>query len=85
METWRVLCSLEEIRKHALKWVYREEWALSIIESHPEGAERDSLLAMFWNEVGVIARALRPLLPALERISTATEARFPGDMHLKWL
>ena len=64
-EAWRLL-EIEEVRKHAIKWVYREEWGRSLEESHPEGKERGDLLSKFWREVDVIEKALKPLIPALK-------------------
>lgn len=63
---WQLLLS-DELRPHAAKLYYSKEWARSLEESHPPGAERDALLAAFSRELGVIERALMPLLPALQR------------------
>lgn len=60
---WRLLLH-PGIYKHAVKWAHREEWARSIQESHPASAERDELLSRFWQEAGVVERALGPLLAA---------------------
>ena len=61
------MLALEEVRKHAVKWMYRREWAESIEESHPPGPQTAALLGGFWREVGVVERALEPVLPALRR------------------
>lgn len=63
-EAWR-LALHRDLRKHAVKWAYREEWERSLRESHPQGAALDQALATFWREIGVVERALAPLLPAL--------------------
>lgn len=65
-EVWDIVI-LEEVRKHAIKWVYRREWSQSIEESHAEGASKEKLLDVFWKEVDVIERALKPLLPTVEQ------------------
>ena len=63
-EAWRLLLH-PELRTHAAKWVHRREWEASIGESHPAGAALQAALATFGREVGVVERALAPLLPAL--------------------
>lgn len=75
-----MLC-LEEIRKHAAKWYYRDEWGRSIEESHPEGAERAALVEGFWKEVGMIGRALAPVLPALQAWNGAASER---ETRVQW-
>lgn len=54
-----------ELRKHAAKWVHRAEWERSLRESHPAGPALDQALQTFQTEVGIIERALAPLLPAI--------------------
>jgi hypothetical protein len=58
------------LRTFATKWLYREEWAQSLIESHPPTPDRDQMVNTFWKEVGVIQAALRPLLPVLQQAAT---------------
>ena len=53
------------LHKHACKWLYRQEWEASLVESHPPSPARDEVLGQFREEVGVIERALRPALPHL--------------------
>lgn len=64
-ELWEIL-RMEEVRKHAIKWVFREEWLASLIQSHPSGKEQTALIDRFKNEITVVEQALRPLLPILE-------------------
>lgn len=64
-QLWEIL-RMEEVRKHAIKWVYRDEWLASLIESHPSGNEQNALVDRFNAEMGIIEHALRPLLPNLE-------------------
>jgi len=81
------LLEIEELRRHAIKWVYREEWELSLLQSHPEGRERDELVARMKLEIEVIERALRPLLPFLEKWrSTNSGGRNMGfDCTIDWM
>jgi 2OG-Fe(II) oxygenase superfamily len=60
------LLEIEELRRHAIKWLYREEWEESLLQSHPEGREREELVARRRFEIQVIEKALWPLLPYLE-------------------
>lgn len=76
-EAWRVI-GHESIHKHALKWLYQKEWEESILQAHPPSPARDQLVETFWREVGVIKRALAPLLPALR-------AGPPAEVALRWL
>jgi hypothetical protein len=64
-QLWEIL-RMEEVRKHAIKWVYQDEWLASLIESHPPGNEQNTLVDRFRSEMGIIEHALRPLLPILE-------------------
>ena len=63
-----ILSTLEELRKHAVKYVYREEWERSLRESHPGGAPAtEAMVQRFHTELKVIERALGGALgPALE-------------------
>jgi hypothetical protein len=72
-----------DIFKHAIKWVYQDAWAASIEESHPASAARDALLATFWREVGVIEKALRPVIPALLRMQS--DAGAAEQVRWDWL
>eukprot|EP00887_Chlorella_sp_A99_P005028 scaffold4.g5028.t1 len=54
------------------------EWEESILQAHPPSPARDQLVETFWREVGVIKRALAPLLPALR-------AGPPAEVALRWL
>ncbi|KAL4439271.1 hypothetical protein ABPG77_004173 [Micractinium sp. CCAP 211/92] len=63
-EAWR-LAVHPELRKHAAKWVHRAEWERSLRESHPTGPALDQALQTFQTEVGIIERALAPLLPVV--------------------
>ncbi|MEW5299680.1 MAG: hypothetical protein WDW36_002670 [Sanguina aurantia] len=54
------------VRKHACKYVYRDEWAASLRESHPPSAARDTALEKHWQEVAIIKDALSRHLPFLE-------------------
>ncbi|KAL4428382.1 hypothetical protein ABPG75_002471 [Micractinium tetrahymenae] len=63
-EAWR-LALHPELRKHAAKWAYRQEWERSIRESHPTGPALDQALQTFHQEIAIIGRALAPLLPAM--------------------
>lgn len=74
------LLEIEELRRHAIKWVYREEWETSLLQSHPEGKERDELVTRMKFEIEVIERALRPLLPFLEK--WGRESNGGGNMGL---
>lgn len=49
---------------HTVKWAHRREWEESIRQSHPPSPPREALLARFQAEVGVIGRALGPVLAA---------------------
>ena len=62
------------VYKHAVKWAHRNEWAQSIADSHAPSAARQELLDRFWREVGVIERALGPLLAVAERVSGGAPA-----------
>ncbi len=62
------------VYNHAVKWAHRHEWAQSIADSHPPSSARQELLDRFWREVGVIERALGPLLAVAERASRAAPA-----------
>lgn len=61
---WRLLTH-PQLRKHAAKWLHREEWERSVRESHAAGAGLQQALDVFAAEAGVVHRALAPLLPAL--------------------
>jgi hypothetical protein len=74
------LLEIEELRAHAIKWVYREEWETSLLQSHPEGRARDDLVARMKFEIEVIERALRPLLPFLRKWSSTKNGS--GNMGL---
>ena len=79
---WRLLLS-DQLRQHAAKLLYRDEWRRSLEEAHPPGRERDALLEAFGAEVGIIERALRPLLPALRR--AGGEAAQAAAAAQRWL
>ncbi|PSC70828.1 coiled-coil domain-containing 94-like protein isoform A [Micractinium conductrix] len=63
-EAWH-LARHPELFKHAVKWLFRAEWERSLRESHPAGPALEQALAQFRREIGVMERALAPLLPAL--------------------
>jgi hypothetical protein len=81
-EAFKLLERVEELRRHALKWVYREEWEQSLLESHPEGSERDDVVARMKFEIVVIEKALRPLLPVLEKWSERSRTGKLDNMGL---
>jgi len=60
-----------QVRKHVMRLVYAEEWALSIEESHPCGPERDEVIRQHWNEVALIRRALSRYLPSIENLKAS--------------
>lgn len=53
------------LRNHAMKWLHKDEWRQSLLQAHPPKASRDLMIEKFDNEVKIIEKALRPLLPAL--------------------
>jgi SM-20-related protein len=63
---WRALAS-PALRGHAGKYALRDEWEASVVESHPPSPARDAAVAALRREAAVVARALAPALPALER------------------
>ena len=85
-QLWELL-RMEEVRKHAVKWVYRDEWLASLIQSHPSGNEQNALLARFNSEMEIIEHALRPLLPILEewRATGGGEFGFNLFPRPRWL
>ncbi|KAI9205925.1 prolyl 4-hydroxylase [Polychytrium aggregatum] len=54
-------------RNHILKLVYADEWARSIVESHPAGHLHDLLLEQHFRDAEIIARAYGRYLPLLDR------------------
>ena len=89
------LIQLDAVRLHALKWVYRDEWAQSLLESHhhhhdgatdeDEGGQVAAALILmdtFWKEIEVIERALKPLLPVLRSWCDGGELRVRH--RVKW-
>jgi Rps23 Pro-64 3,4-dihydroxylase Tpa1-like proline 4-hydroxylase len=86
------LLEIEELRRHAIKWVYREEWEQSLLESHPAGLERDELINKMKFEIEVIERALRPMLPFLSEWSSRNGnggenggEKLVGDCKIEWI
>ena len=83
-EAWKLL-EIEELRRHALKWVFREEWEESLVQSHPKGQQRDELVARMKFEIEVIEKALRPMLPILERWGANTANCDETGPSIKWI
>lgn len=62
------------IRPHVCKYVYADEWAKSLAESHPPGPALESAVARHVEEVGTIRTALAAYLSHLDALKRHLEA-----------
>ena len=54
-----------QYRHHIVRLVYADEWAKSILESHPDTVEREFAIAQFWKEHEILVRVFGAYLPRL--------------------
>ena len=84
----RELCK-PHLRKHLQKAVFAEQWAASILESHPPSPVRDLVLATHQEEVEKIMRALAGKFPeGIQLIAHVAEngtREEKGRMGVRWL
>jgi len=84
----RELCK-PHLRKHLQKAVFAEQWAASILESHPPSPVRDLVLATHQEEVETIMRALAGKFPeGIQLIAHVAEngtREEKGRMGVRWL
>lgn len=55
----------QEFRRLLGKAVYADEWANSLVESHPDSTGRSLALEKHWKDVGIIQHVFRHVLPEL--------------------
>lgn len=72
-----------ELRKHIQKLYYADEWAQSIVDSHPESAATSSMLEQFHQELDAVRRAMSQLLPSARPITRGW--RPPAIKQFAWL
>ena len=58
------------LRKHIVKAVYRDEWAQSIQQSHPDTAARDAALQALHGDVAAIERVLAARFTGAQQLLT---------------
>lgn len=63
-DKWEYLLSAD-IRPHACKLLYAEEWAESIRESHADSPAREAALQMYHHEILLIHKSLGHLADVL--------------------
>mmetsp|Transcript_3890 Transcript_3890/g.24641 ORF Transcript_3890/g.24641 Transcript_3890/m.24641 type:complete len:321 (-) Transcript_3890:2648-3610(-) len=57
-----------EFRRLLAKAVYAQEWADSLVESHPDNEGRQLALQKHWKDVNIIKFVFRHILPRLEEL-----------------
>lgn len=60
-----------EFRRLLAKAVYAQEWADSLVESHPDNEGRRLALEKHWKDVNIIKFVFRHILPRLEGVGTS--------------
>lgn len=65
-----------EFRRLLAKAVYAQEWADSLVESHPDNEGRQLALQKHWKDVNIIKYVFRHILPRLEDSKSSSEKRF---------
>ncbi|KAI8101976.1 hypothetical protein M9434_007037 [Picochlorum sp. BPE23] len=67
MRVYERLCCIPEIRRHVIKYLWRDAWKASLEESHAPSPLRDELIASFETEMATVSRILSPILDSVAR------------------
>lgn len=67
MRIYQQLCCIPEIRRHVIKYLWRDAWKASLEESHAPSPLRDQLIASFETEMNTVSRILSPIVDCVAR------------------